>query len=80
MRLFTPFTIPKKGNCDLCRIEKRSNSWEPLLDKFLKLYRQKFGFVSDWSVILIDDLLLEEQTQENFLFEGLIALIFTQSV
>jgi len=24
MRLFTPFTIPKKDNCDLCRI-KRNN-------------------------------------------------------
>ena len=25
MKLFTPFTIPKKENCDLCRIKRKNN-------------------------------------------------------
>ena len=48
MRLFTPFTIPKKENCDLCRIEKNKKKIVeyPLLDNLFKnLYRQRFNFV-----------------------------------
>ena len=50
MRLFTPFTIPKKENCDLCRIKpnKKKVVENNLLDNlFKKLYRQKFDFVFD---------------------------------
>ena len=50
MRLFTPFTIPKKENCDLCRIEKNKKKIveNPLLDNLFKnLYRQRFDFVFD---------------------------------
>ena len=52
MRLFTPFTIPKKENCDLCRIEKNKKKIveNPLLDNLFKnLYRQRFDFVFDRS-------------------------------
>ena len=48
MRLFTPFTILKKENCDLCRIEKNKKQVveNPLLDNLFKnLYRQRFNFV-----------------------------------
>ena len=51
MRLFTPFTIPKKENGDFCRIEKDKKK---LVEKiyqisFLKnLYRQRFDlFLTD---------------------------------
>ncbi len=50
MRLFTPFTIPKKENCDLCRIEKNKKKAvkNSILDNlFIKLYRQRFDFVFD---------------------------------
>ena len=50
MRLFTPFTVPKKENCDLCRIEKNKKNIveNPLLDNLFKnLYRQRFDFVFD---------------------------------
>ena len=50
MRLFTPFTIPKKENCDLCRIKtnKRIKTENRLLDNLFKnLYRQRFDFVFD---------------------------------
>jgi len=53
MRLFTPFTIPRKDNCDLCRIKtnKRKAIENPFLDNLFKdLYRQKFDFVFDWPV------------------------------
>ena len=50
MKLFTPFTIPRKDNCDLCRIKtnKRKAIENPFLDNLFKdLYRQKFDFVFD---------------------------------
>ena len=50
MRLFTPFTIPKKENCDLCRIQKNKKKVfeNHLLDNlFRNLYRQRFDFVFD---------------------------------
>ena len=49
MRLFTPFTIPKKENCDLCRIENKKKIVENLLldNLFKNLYRQRFNFVFD---------------------------------
>ena len=50
MKLFTPFTIPQKDNCDLCRIKtNKSNATEnPLLDQLFKfLYRDRFDFVFD---------------------------------
>ena len=51
MRLFTPFTIPQKGNCDLCRIKtnKRKATENRFLDKLFKLnYSDSFDFVFDW--------------------------------
>ena len=42
MKLFTPFTIPKKDNCDLCRIKtsRRTKAENPFLDQLFKtLYR-----------------------------------------
>jgi len=63
MKLFTPFTIPKKENCDLCRIEKNKKKIveNPLLDNLFKnLYRQRFDFVFDWSETVVDGLLLED--------------------
>ena len=50
MRLFTPFTIPQKDNCDLCRINnnKKKAVENHLLDNlFRNLYRQRFDFVFD---------------------------------
>ena len=50
MRLFTPFTIPNKTNCDLCRIKtnKRRETESPFLDQLFKtLYRDRFDFVFD---------------------------------
>ena len=50
MRLFTPFTIPEKDNCDLCKIKtkKRKANENRFLDKLFKLnYRDSFDFVSD---------------------------------
>ena len=50
MRLFTPFTIPQKDNCDLCRgkTNKRREVENPFLDQLFKfLYRDKFDFVFD---------------------------------
>ena len=46
MRLFNSFTIPKKENCDLCRIEKNKKKAveNNLLDN---LNRQRFDFVFD---------------------------------
>ena len=51
MKLFTPFTIPKKDNCDLCRIKtnKRREAKNTFLDQLFKnLYRDRFDFVFDW--------------------------------
>ena len=51
MKLFTPFTIPKKDNCDLCRIKtsRRTKAENPFLDQLFKtLYRDRFDFVFDW--------------------------------
>jgi len=62
MRLFTPFTIPKKENCDLCRIEKNKKKIveNPLLDNLYKsLYQQRFNFVLT-DLKLVDGLLLED--------------------
>ena len=50
MRLFTPFTIPAKDNCDLCKIKtnKRKATENRFLDKLFKLnYRDNFDFVFD---------------------------------
>ena len=50
MRLFTPFTIPKKENCDLCRIQKTKKKAVEnhlLVNLFRNLYRQRFDFVFD---------------------------------
>ena len=50
MKLFTPFTIPKKDNCDLCRIKtnKPREAENPFLDQLFKtLYRDRFDFVFD---------------------------------
>ena len=50
MRLFSPFTVPKKENCDLCRInnKKKKAVKNHLLDNFFKnLYMQRFDFVID---------------------------------
>ena len=50
MKLFTPFTIPQKDNCDLCRIEKNKQKVveNPFLDQLFKtLYRDRFDFVFD---------------------------------
>ena len=51
MKLFTPFTIPQKDNCDLCRgkSNKRRDVENPFLDKLFKfLYRDRFDIVFDW--------------------------------
>ncbi len=53
MKLFTPFTIPQKDNCDLCRIKtnKRREAENPFLDQLFKtLYRNRFDFVFDWAL------------------------------
>jgi len=50
MKLFTPFTIPQKENCDLCRIKtnKRKETKNPFLDQMFKfLYKDSFDFVLD---------------------------------
>ena len=50
MKLFTPFTIPVKDNCDLCKIKtkKRTATENRFLDKLLKLiYKDRFDFVFD---------------------------------
>ena len=50
MKLFTPFTIPQKDNCDLCRIKinKRKAVENPFLDRLFKLlYKDKIDFVFD---------------------------------
>ena len=49
-KLFTPFTIPEKDNCDLCKIKtkERKATENRFLDKLFKLnYRDKFDFVID---------------------------------
>ena len=51
MKLFTPFTIPQKNNCDLCRIEKNKQKVveNPFIDRLFKnLYKQRFDFVFDY--------------------------------
>ena len=50
MKLFTPFTIPGKDICDLCKIKtnKRKATENRLLDKLFKLdARDRFDFVFD---------------------------------
>lgn len=50
MKLFTPFTIPKKENCDLCRLQKNKKKAfdnHLLNNVFKKLYRKRFDFVFD---------------------------------
>tara|TARA_Y100001968_G_scaffold277564_1_gene272461 strand:- start:593 stop:742 length:150 start_codon:yes stop_codon:yes gene_type:complete len=49
MKLFTPFTIPQKENCDLCRIKNKKKAVEnhPLDNLFKKLFRQRFDLVFD---------------------------------
>ena len=49
-KLFTPFTISEKDNCDLYVIKryKRREIENPFLDKLFKfIYRDKFDLVSD---------------------------------
>ena len=43
MKLFTPFTIPHKDNCDLCRIEKNSQKVveNPFIVDYLKTSTSK---------------------------------------
>ena len=61
MKLFTPFTIPKKDNCDLCRIKtiKRKAVENPFLDNFLETFigRDSISFLTDLQM-LIDGLWL----------------------
>ena len=48
MKLFTPFTIPQKDNCDLCRIAKNKQKVvvNPFIVRLFKtLYKQRFDFV-----------------------------------
>jgi len=50
MRLFTPFSIPKKENYDLFRfkhIKKKAVEKNLLANLFKKLYWQKFDYVFD---------------------------------
>ena len=50
MKLFTPFTIPEKDNCDLCKTKtkKRKATENRFLDKLFKLnYRDRLDFVFD---------------------------------
>jgi len=50
MKLFTPFTIPQKENCDLCRVKtnKRKATKNPFIDQLFKfIYRDRFDFVFD---------------------------------
>ena len=50
MSLFTPFSIPKKENCDLCRFKhnkEKAVKKNLLANFFLKLYWQKFDYVFD---------------------------------
>ena len=50
MKLFTPFTIPKKDNCDICKIKtnKRKAVENLFIDDFFRnLNRQRFDFVFD---------------------------------
>ena len=50
MNLFTPFTIPKKDNYDLCKIKtnNRKAVEKPFIDDFFRnLNMQKFDFVFD---------------------------------
>ena len=61
MRLFTPFTIPKKENCDLCRIEKNKKKIVEIHYQitFLKTYIGKdlISFSTDLKM-LVDGLML----------------------
>tara|TARA_B100000965_G_scaffold224772_1_gene188138 strand:- start:286 stop:543 length:258 start_codon:yes stop_codon:yes gene_type:complete len=66
MRLFTPFTIPQKENCDLCRVEKNKEKAveNHLLDN---LFRNLLGiglisFLTDVQ-LLIGDCGLFENTK-----------------
>tara|TARA_B100001250_G_C19541750_1_gene675066 strand:+ start:425 stop:571 length:147 start_codon:yes stop_codon:yes gene_type:complete len=48
MKLFTPFIITQKENCDLFRIKTNKNrdDLNPFLDPFFKFfYRDRFDFV-----------------------------------
>ena len=50
MKLFTPFTIPRKVNFDLCRLKtnKTREVGKPLLDQLFKfLYSDRFDYVFD---------------------------------
>jgi len=50
MKLFTPFTIPQKNNCDLRRIEKNKQKVveNPFIDQLFKnLYKQRFDYIFD---------------------------------
>ena len=84
MRLFTPFIIPKKKNCDHCRIEKNKKKKQLRIHYQITFFKTYIGkdliSLSTDLKILVDGLLLEDQTQENPLFrEGSLALIVTQS-
>ena len=50
MILSTPLTIPKKDNCDRCKIKtnKRKATENRFLNKLLKIiYKDRFDFVFD---------------------------------
>ena len=52
MRLFNPFTIPKKENYDLCRI--KTNKMKATENRFLVqlckfIYKNRFDLFFDWS-------------------------------
>ena len=52
MKLFTPFTIPQKDNCDLCKIKtnKRKATENRFLNKLFKnICWDRFDFVFDWA-------------------------------
>ena len=63
MRLFTPFSIPKKENCDLCKIN--NNKKKAVENHFLRTFSKTFIgkdsilFLTDLQ-LLVDGLLLED--------------------
>ena len=71
MRLFTPFTIPKKENCDLCRIEKNKKKQQKIIYQitFLKPLIGKDSFSTDLQ-LLGSGLWLEYQPKEKPFYGG----------
>ena len=51
MKLFNPFTIPQKDNCDHCKFKtnKRKDTENRFLDQWFEIiYRDRFDFFFDW--------------------------------